>query len=271
MNSHCLPELAVESLEPICSDGIPSAMSSGTAIASESSPRELLTDSSQAPPSSETFVSSFSPVQLANIEDLRTWLARVSRASHSAPLESNAVLTTNGICGQPPGTLFATWNPTKSNWKTCQESLFTDTEQSSSVILPEWVSWDAQELFQQPTPKHITYANVGGYVPTRANDALKRRAVNPDDPRNGLVGYVRRWPTPNVAMHKGSSAGAMTRISGKSRENDRLDYAVERGEGNGRLNPAWVEWLMGWPIGWTELKPLATDKFQEWLQQHGNY
>src|SRR5690606_24176677 len=24
----------------------------------------------------------------------------------------------------------------------------------------------------------------------------------------------------------------------------------------GKLNPQWVEWLMGYPIGWTELKPL---------------
>ena len=37
---------------------------------------------------------------------------------------------------------------------------------------------------------------------------------------------------------------------------------------NGQLNPDWVEWFMGWPIGWTELKPLAMDKFQEWRQQH---
>lgn len=33
-----------------------------------------------------------------------------------------------------------------------------------------------------------------------------------------------------------------------------------------RLNPYWVEWLMGWPIGWTDLKPLATDKFLSWQQ-----
>ncbi len=37
---------------------------------------------------------------------------------------------------------------------------------------------------------------------------------------------------------------------------------------DGQLNPQWVEWFMGWPIGWTELRPLAMDKFQEWLQQH---
>ena len=39
----------------------------------------------------------------------------------------------------------------------------------------------------------------------------------------------------------------------------------------GHLNPTWVEWLMGWPVGWTDLKPLETDKFQLWQQQHGGY
>ena len=37
----------------------------------------------------------------------------------------------------------------------------------------------------------------------------------------------------------------------------------------GQLNPEWVEWLMGWPIGWTALEPLATDRFQRWLRLHG--
>jgi hypothetical protein len=30
----------------------------------------------------------------------------------------------------------------------------------------------------------------------------------------------------------------------------------------GQLNPTWVEWLMGWPLGWTDLQPLEMDKFQ---------
>ena len=29
----------------------------------------------------------------------------------------------------------------------------------------------------------------------------------------------------------------------------------------GKLNPMWVEWLMGWPLGWTDLKPLETVKY----------
>lgn len=63
------------------------------------------------------------------------------------------------------------------------------------------------------------------------------------------------WPTPRVFMHK--------------------DSTVDRGKSNlgevvgGPLNPNWIEWLMGWPIGWTDLQPLAMDKFQEWRQQHG--
>jgi len=42
-----------------------------------------------------------------------------------------------------------------------------------------------------------------------------------------------------------------------------------RSGNGGQLNPTWVEWLMGWPLGWTDLKPLETDKFQQWLNSHG--
>ena len=37
----------------------------------------------------------------------------------------------------------------------------------------------------------------------------------------------------------------------------------------GSLNPLWVEWLMGWPIGWTDLRPLGMDKFRQWFDSHG--
>lgn len=33
----------------------------------------------------------------------------------------------------------------------------------------------------------------------------------------------------------------------------------------GKLNPAFVEWLMGFPIGWTSLDPLALERFNEWF------
>lgn len=40
-------------------------------------------------------------------------------------------------------------------------------------------------------------------------------------------------------------------------------------DAGGKPNPNWGEWLMGWPIGWTEQKPLAMDKFQVWCASHG--
>ena len=36
-------------------------------------------------------------------------------------------------------------------------------------------------------------------------------------------------------------------------------------------HPINQEWLMGWPANWTDLKPLATDKYRRWLQQHGGF
>ena len=68
--------------------------------------------------------------------------------------------------------------------------------------------------------------------------------------------FVKMWPTPAATDHKGS---------GKTGEfRDRLDYAVERGatkthtyekpQQSGQLNPTWVEWLMGFPEGWTDLE-----------------
>lgn len=39
----------------------------------------------------------------------------------------------------------------------------------------------------------------------------------------------------------------------------------------GRPTPTNHEWLMGWPIGWTDLQPLETAKFQQWRLSHGAF
>lgn len=38
---------------------------------------------------------------------------------------------------------------------------------------------------------------------------------------------------------------------------------------SGQLNPTWVDWLMGWPLGWSGLERLEMDRFQEWYAKHG--
>jgi hypothetical protein len=37
----------------------------------------------------------------------------------------------------------------------------------------------------------------------------------------------------------------------------------------GQPSPEAHEYLMDWPTGWTDLKPLETDRWQLWLQRHG--
>lgn len=74
------------------------------------------------------------------------------------------------------------------------------------------------------------------------------------------VAMVERLPTPTASEDH-------YRLGGDSQQSHSLGAMAARDHG-GPLNPEWVEWLMGWPIGWTGLEPLATDKFQQWLNSH---
>jgi DNA (cytosine-5)-methyltransferase 1 len=68
------------------------------------------------------------------------------------------------------------------------------------------------------------------------------------------------WPTPRASDFKGAtSAEAMSKAAARG-FNPNLPEATAASVGGGQLNPTWVEWLMGWPLGWTDLKPLETDK-----------
>jgi hypothetical protein len=89
-------------------------------------------------------------------------------------------------------------------------------------------------------------------------------------PTLAMMARKNLWPTPCASASKGSSPAALTRKNGKDRSNDRIDHAVMASDG-GQLNPEWVEWLMGWPIGHTALEPLETARYREWTQQHSPY
>lgn len=54
---------------------------------------------------------------------------------------------------------------------------------------------------------------------------------------------------------------------------DPLITQVAKMEGatDGALNPEWVEWLQGFPIGWTDLKPLETHKCPSAPPQPGEF
>ena len=65
----------------------------------------------------------------------------------------------------------------------------------------------------------------------------------------------RKWPTPSTRDYKGGYIGG--RIRNGKVSWDTLDVAVQHTDNqektNGTLNPTWVEWLMGFPLGHTDL------------------
>ena len=87
------------------------------------------------------------------------------------------------------------------------------------------------------------------------------RETREDSGADDLVTAVARMPTPDARAWR----------SGKGRK-ERPGHAPQlEAVVGGQLNPYWVEWLMGWPIGWTALEPLAMDRFRQWLDLHGGY
>ena len=71
-----------------------------------------------------------------------------------------------------------------------------------------------------------------------------------------------RIPTPSANDWKGSSKPGQ-------RRGQLTDPAMGVITPGGSLNPTWVEWLMGWPLGWTDCAASATDRFRQWLDSHG--
>jgi hypothetical protein len=81
---------------------------------------------------------------------------------------------------------------------------------------------------------------------------------------DGLATAVKTWATPVARGYRSPGLSRMERTGSKA--GDPLPQQV-----GGQLNPTWVEWLMGWPLGWTDLKPLATDKCHSVPQQPGSF
>ena len=133
------------------------------------------------------------------------------------------------------------------------------THANRTAITSLQVMVKATERGMWPTPTQRDYkdgsAQSCANVPT---NHLLGRAVHGGKPTQ------RTYPTPKQNDHK---PGIQSHNDGRrSNLNDRLAQPHL-----GQLNPAWVEWLMGWPIGWTDCAPLATDRFQRWLRLHGDY
>ncbi|GIO02982.1 hypothetical protein J5TS2_36500 [Brevibacillus halotolerans] len=82
--------------------------------------------------------------------------------------------------------------------------------------------------------------------PTPVKSDFKRRG--PNSKQQGLPEVVKMWPTPASQDAKNST------LPPSQINRDSVPGAIMREGHEGQLNPDWVEALMGFPIGWTNLE-----------------
>lgn len=280
MSWHYSRALVAEYSAPICSGGEPYAPLNGTHTPAAYYWPDKTTGHSRL----SRFGMTSEPLTADRGEALLILFLADSHARTSAQPEAVQGLTeSEADSGAKWQGSFTKYDPVSRLWKTRQFSLLGGLVEFSETW-PRWGSMRNGECLERPIAERPTCESESGLWPTPTcggggktlPEGTTPTGKTPDGRKQTicLERYVQQverkvWPTPTVAMAKGSSVGALTRKTGKSRENDRLDYAVEGDAKNGRLNPTWVEWLMGWPLGWTELQPLETGRCREWSQQHG--
>ena len=69
------------------------------------------------------------------------------------------------------------------------------------------------------------------------------------------------WPTPTVK-------GNYNKAGKWAKSGDGLATAVQRVEGPGRLNSAFIDWLIGLPIDWTASERQGMQSYRQWLDAH---
>jgi hypothetical protein len=208
------------------------------------------------------------------------WIAsmRDSLAKILVSLENKPVLGKEPAAGftEKSCVLLAQLDPDTSSWKMSPLLKATVLNKLSKT----WPSWGMTVdgcAYEHPMSGHRITATGGFYFPTPVssdgttgaiigkndtfmetkNGMLRKYNQNGTNGSIGLARYVKFWPTPTAHLAKETNAP-----SESTRNTPTLTA-----QAGGKLNPTWVEWLMGWPLGWTNLKQLVTGKSPSKSQQ----
>lgn len=83
---------------------------------------------------------------------------------------------------------------------------------------------------------------------------VQARLKNGKPYKSRLKEAVAMWPTPRAAQGESRNHTVYAREYGKPQNLENRIAQRDPSAIGGKLNPMWVEWLMGFPIGWTDLK-----------------
>ena len=203
------------------------------------------------------------------------WISSLpaSRVSRSPLRGRSEARTTSGICGRIPFAFFVRFALGGRSWRTCRDySGDTATTARYSESWPKRGFMSGGIAYPLKSVEPRTDASAYGCLfPTPSATSYGTNLGG----GSGRVGKVRmsletmarkaEWPTPGARDGKNARWTDYDKAwaACAKRDSPDLGLLVSSMDG-GRLNPRWVEWLMGWPIGWCSLEPLETDKFRAW-------
>ena len=236
MSWHYLQEQEEACWLPACLDGAPDVLSSLIPTLDGSSSRDNATDASSGSPygmTSRPSTVDHGGGQLTLFQEV----GRVSTSQRRVAVGASPERVRDSFsrCCE----LLARFDLALSSRKTVRAFVPMDSAPSSRD-LPAWgISHDGACWELGTSARVIGAIECGSYLPTPT-------ASHYGTTNNGRRGDGSIYKTAGTP-----SLHTMARRAG------------------GRLSPAFTEAMMGWPVGWTDLEPLATDKFREWLLSHG--
>jgi hypothetical protein len=291
--------LVEEYLGDISLDGEQSVQSSGKPIPQAYLSPDKMTEFSRL----SRFGMTFKPLTEDLGEELLTLYREAFLAKTSLQQVEAQELTENEAeCGEKWRGSFTKYDPSSCLWKTHQCSLLGDLDEFSETW-PQWGLMRNGECWEQRTLEQTIRGTESGLSPNGVDSFHTPNTTGLDGGSNSRKALKKRkemWPTPTChnSNEKGSPSefkrdspglgtvvlwfptpqasdnrdrGNMSNPSIQRRiaigKQIMLSQSVDRN--SGQLNPTWVEWLMGWPLGWTDLKPLEMDKSHFVQQPHG--
>lgn len=144
------------------------------------------------------------------------------------------------------------WNPGET-WRTPQASDWKHTGYSKEALARRRAKGRQLSLGEQVRTTYPTPTAHDAHKPHKSDLTARQGG-------RSLAASVM-YPTPTCQDASNNGGKAQT-----ERNTPPLNAVV-----GGALNPVWVEWLMGWPLGWTDLKHSATARFRSWQRQHSRY
>jgi hypothetical protein len=186
-----------------------------------------------------------------------TLYAEDTPANLSAQQANAKAKTTPATCGLGYEKPLANYDPNTQSWK-----MFGDTylwgESPLLENLPPSGMTQNGVLFPQPQWERITGATASSSWPTpTTQDHIVRKSTQQKPGSMHAVGLgdaVRMWPTPRAALGDARNHTVYARSTDKPQNLENKVGTANPSAVGGKLNPTWVEWLMGFPPGWTDLE-----------------